>query len=534
MATRQYIGARYVPKFFDDGKGSSEWVSGLTYEPLTVVTHLGNSFTSKKPVPVGVDILDTKYWCVTGNYNEQVESYREEVEALNNSLTYYIREPENSDITEILNKSLKKGNVVLDGKNYIIKSLSIPNYRHLYGNNSILKASDEVDVCITIGENLHSGYDSKFSATGVSDLTINCDNKCNGVLIYGQGDIVNNVSVLSPKTYGFKIGTNIEQSSDININNCRVNGVCDYGFIVQGSDNYLTECRTLFCRTSFQNNGGGNYYTLCHGLGVTSDVDGYDSTSSFEINNNATLNNCYCDNSRYGVYAPNYNGNIVLDGIYCNWYEFTSTIERIGIVINGGSNVTIKNVICDNTNPNITRLKISNVLQWMPLSNFDINFDILPGTRYNSNDISFLAEFNRNTNNYMSGKVDGYNAICGYQNFYGDGQSNSACNFNIYADEFMLLGVSLRITGNSILDPKGFYTVNKGNFIADSLDSASIEIALLRKNNDLFIAYKILNNSITYNSNVIIEGCGANLLYLPRDGVNLDNATVITSFNLTK
>lgn len=39
---RQYIGARYVPKFFDDGKGSSEWISGLSYEPLTVVTHLGN------------------------------------------------------------------------------------------------------------------------------------------------------------------------------------------------------------------------------------------------------------------------------------------------------------------------------------------------------------------------------------------------------------------------------------------------------------------------------------------------------------
>lgn len=82
MSTRQYIGARYVPKFFDDGKGSSEWVSGLAYEPLTVVTHLGNSFTSKKPVPVGVDILDTEYWCVTGNYNEQINNFMNEVNNL--------------------------------------------------------------------------------------------------------------------------------------------------------------------------------------------------------------------------------------------------------------------------------------------------------------------------------------------------------------------------------------------------------------------------------------------------------------------
>ena len=47
MANRQYIGARYVPKFADP----VEWNSALSYEALTIVTHLGNSFTSKKPVP---------------------------------------------------------------------------------------------------------------------------------------------------------------------------------------------------------------------------------------------------------------------------------------------------------------------------------------------------------------------------------------------------------------------------------------------------------------------------------------------------
>ena len=44
---RQYIGARYVPKFFDNN-GSTEWVKGIGYEPLTIVTYLNNSFTSKK------------------------------------------------------------------------------------------------------------------------------------------------------------------------------------------------------------------------------------------------------------------------------------------------------------------------------------------------------------------------------------------------------------------------------------------------------------------------------------------------------
>lgn len=79
MANRQYVGARYVPKFADP----VEWNSALSYEALTIVTHLGNSFTSKKPVPAGVDIGNTEYWVNTGNYNEQVEELRQEVKNSN-------------------------------------------------------------------------------------------------------------------------------------------------------------------------------------------------------------------------------------------------------------------------------------------------------------------------------------------------------------------------------------------------------------------------------------------------------------------
>lgn len=71
---RQYVGARYVPKFYDNN-GSSEWVSGVPYEPLTVVTYLGNSYTSKIPVPsnAGAPSVAVKYWVNTGNFNAQVE-----------------------------------------------------------------------------------------------------------------------------------------------------------------------------------------------------------------------------------------------------------------------------------------------------------------------------------------------------------------------------------------------------------------------------------------------------------------------------
>lgn len=74
MAVTQYIGARYVPLFADP----AEWSSEKAYEPLTIVLHDGNSYTSKQSVPVGIDINDTDFWAETGNYNAQVEQYRRE------------------------------------------------------------------------------------------------------------------------------------------------------------------------------------------------------------------------------------------------------------------------------------------------------------------------------------------------------------------------------------------------------------------------------------------------------------------------
>lgn len=72
---REYTGARYVPVFANP----AEWDNTRGYEPLTIVLHQGNSFTSTQYVPTGVDINNTEYWLETGNWNAQIEAYREEV-----------------------------------------------------------------------------------------------------------------------------------------------------------------------------------------------------------------------------------------------------------------------------------------------------------------------------------------------------------------------------------------------------------------------------------------------------------------------
>ena len=75
---RQYIGARYVPMFANP----VEWDNQRTFEPLTIVTYMGASYTSKKQVPAGIKPTDINYWACTGNYNAQVQEYREAVDGV--------------------------------------------------------------------------------------------------------------------------------------------------------------------------------------------------------------------------------------------------------------------------------------------------------------------------------------------------------------------------------------------------------------------------------------------------------------------
>lgn len=112
LINRQYVGARYVPKLM------GEWNKALQYEALSIVTHLGNSFTSKVPVPVNIDITNTDYWVNTGNYNAQVEAYRTETAQVKTAL--------NNETTN--RKNADKDNILWIGDSYSV------NYNHKLPN----------------------------------------------------------------------------------------------------------------------------------------------------------------------------------------------------------------------------------------------------------------------------------------------------------------------------------------------------------------------------------------------------------------
>lgn len=85
---KQYIGARYVPIL--DGA----WDIRKSYQALTIVQAYNNSYTSKKPVPPGIDITNEEYWVITGNFNGQVEEYRQQVEQMQTDVAEVVEEIE--------------------------------------------------------------------------------------------------------------------------------------------------------------------------------------------------------------------------------------------------------------------------------------------------------------------------------------------------------------------------------------------------------------------------------------------------------
>lgn len=95
--TSQYIGARYVPMFADP----VNWDNERAYEPLTIVVHNGDCYTSKCFVPVGADITNGLYWVKSQDYNYQFDQLKQVVADLSKQVTAFAGD--NAKFTELIN-----------------------------------------------------------------------------------------------------------------------------------------------------------------------------------------------------------------------------------------------------------------------------------------------------------------------------------------------------------------------------------------------------------------------------------------------
>lgn len=247
---RQYIGARYVPLFADP----AEWDNQRTYEPLTIVIHNGNSYTSRQYVPIGIDITNTDFWALTGNYNAQVEAYRQTAQNALDKATNNETSINNIDT----NLNALHANTVTDAQNLYdtiigkawnnLVSLGVDNT----GNtdvapiiNNIINTSNtngivfapgiyRIDSAINIPYNtttpyaifIFPGATIKANTQGIDVFTIGQTEKngvCEGFRIFGGGTIDGNWNAIN----GIHALTNTRKATiaNITINNCVTNAI---------------------------------------------------------------------------------------------------------------------------------------------------------------------------------------------------------------------------------------------------------------------------------------------------------------------
>lgn len=172
-----YVGARYVPIF--DG----EWVATKSYEPLTIVQYLGDSYTSKTFVAAGIAPTDETYWAMTGQYNAQIEDLRGEI--ANNT----------ADIVELDNRtqanteSIGNINTSISGINNSISSLNAKTS----GSKVII-----TDSYGTIISNVNTTSYTQILQTWFNDLIVSAhagDGFCNGGFLNQLNTLQNNGNV---------------------------------------------------------------------------------------------------------------------------------------------------------------------------------------------------------------------------------------------------------------------------------------------------------------------------------------------------
>lgn len=174
---KQYIGARYVPIFGRKNENTIEWDNSKPYEPLSVVTYQGNSYTSKQYVPSNIEITDETYWAQTGNYNAQIESYRREVR-------------ECQDTNQELQKSIGTLNVrtnrsyVIFGDDWALK---------MYNTFKQIFKKSETHIFAENGANFKAGLSSQVNAA-LADETVKPTNITDIIVICGVNDYGKNTS----------------------------------------------------------------------------------------------------------------------------------------------------------------------------------------------------------------------------------------------------------------------------------------------------------------------------------------------------
>ena len=263
---RQYIGARYVPKFYEGSHGA-EWEQNAQYEPLTIVTYLANSYCSKKFVPAMTDnpTIAPEYWVCISNFNGQVEILQESID----------------DVVEEIGTL---ANLTTEEKRDIVRAINELVTRDTQIENKIgdlteLETTNKHDLVNAINEAYNSGGSADTKIGNLNNLTTETKNNVVGAI----NEVDSNLDNLSTNV-NTKIGNlnNLTTEAKDNLINA-INEVDEH------SDTLTTIIGLLSnLTTDAKNNLVSAINELNRNIGDLNDLDTSIKTSIVDAINNIT------------------------------------------------------------------------------------------------------------------------------------------------------------------------------------------------------------------------------------------------------
>ena len=143
MAIREYIGARYVPRFM------GEYDVTQVYEALDIVDNgLGTTYISKIPTPAGTPLTDTEHWAIYGASSGAVINLQNQIDTINNTTIPGVQSTLQGEIDTINNTSIPGVQSQID----TINNTTVPGINSKIGNLSNLNTDDKSSLVAAINE----------------------------------------------------------------------------------------------------------------------------------------------------------------------------------------------------------------------------------------------------------------------------------------------------------------------------------------------------------------------------------------------
>lgn len=367
MAVRQYIGARYVTKIYENSldPSSAEWEQ-TTYEPLTLVTWQNSSYLSKKEVPasIGNPADNPTYWCLTGAYNGQILQLQNDIQRIDNTIEYLPATPEMygaagdgvTDDTQALTEALNDNDcLVLTGTYKITDMIRLEKNVSLIGLNAKILMYGDIDHWFQIVstnavvsgisfeklDSAFTNYNRAFHFYYCDKVYVNnCSFKNFGTALHGlhcNYFHVNNVDIIDAydnvAQYGYGVNTSSHHNFISNVSG--INASDNNGrhlIYLNGDDMVSAEINKIFCKN-------WNHHPI--EINVTN-ANGCDVTISDVIFDNVNIDPVGTDKKTGSIHGSDTNlANIYVNNVALKNHT-SAVFDSLGYVKGSISNVTVQ------------------------------------------------------------------------------------------------------------------------------------------------------------------------------------------------